>query len=203
MSLAVLTFAVLLLQATGCGYTLRSTSMKSPVLENAGIQRIFIRPAINNSYKAGVEIVMFNALQKKISAQGEFRVVGSEDQADAILKSTVTNAEYSVLSSTAGSYLDPKSASGVFSNYAVASIYNALLKCDFELQATDRSKVPLKGRRMWTSTFSRTKAFEANNTIDVLGTTSAIINDSEFDHAISDLADSMMVDVYESIFSMF
>lgn len=188
---------------SGCGYTLRSTSMKSPVLENAGIQKVFIQPVTNNSYKTGAEIVVFNALQKKISAQGELRIVSSEDEADAVLKSTVNNAEYSSISSTAGSSLQPTSISGAFKNYVVASVYSAALKCSFSLVATPNSRIKQTGRHVWGATFDRSKSFQANNEVGVLGTTSAIINDSEFDRTLSDLADGMMIDVYESLLSMF
>jgi hypothetical protein len=177
--------------------------MKSPVLENAGIHKIYLKPVLNNSYKAGAELVVYNALQKKVMGQGELRLVESEAQADAVINAAVTGADYALLSSTAGSNLEPKSISGAFKNYAVASVYSASLSCSFSLTATERSRVPAGGRRVWGASFARNKAFQANNQIGVLGTTSAIINDSEFERALNDLAEGMMVDVYESLLSMF
>ncbi len=193
----------LFLSLAGCGYTIRSTSMKSPVLEKAGIHRIYLAPVVNNSYKAGAELVVYNALQKKILGQGELRLVESEEYADAIISASVNGADYSSVSFTSGSNLEPKMTTGSFRNYVVASIYSANLSCAFSLTATERSRVPLDGKGIWSATFSRNKSFQANNQLGVLGTTSAIINDSEFERALADLADGMMVDVYESLLSMF
>ena len=63
-------------------------------------------------------------------------------------------------------------------------------------------KVP-KRSVIWSSTFSRSKPFPGANQLDVPGTTSSLINDSEFDRALSDLSRSMMDDVHESMLAMF
>jgi len=197
------------LPLASCSYTLRNTRDHSPILEAAGIHHIYVQPIVNNSYKAGAEIVIYNALIKKISAQGELHVVNHQSDADAILKGTVDSADYTIAASTAGSSLEPKGLGSGFQKYSVASIYNANLQCTFQLEPTEKTVNALKAKgskksqQSWGATFNRSKSFSASNALGVIGTTSAIINDSEFDRAVADLADSMMIDVNESLLGMF
>jgi hypothetical protein len=193
---------------TSCGYTLRNTKDRSPVLEAAGIHKVYVQPVTNNSYKAGVEIVVYNALTKKIAAQGELKIVNHESDADAIIRSTVDSADYIIAASTSGSSLAPTNLGAAFSKYSVASIYAATLQCTFHLEPTEATVNRLKMHdnkpaRTWSATFSRSQNFAASNTLGVLGTTSAIINDSEFDSTLSQISDSMMIDVNEALLGMF
>jgi hypothetical protein len=56
---------------------------------------------------------------------------------------------------------------------------------------------------LWSMGFSKQKTFPGANQVDVPGTTSVLINDSEFNRALSDLARNMMEDVHESMLAMF
>lgn len=206
-------FLSLTLLLNGCGYTIQGTKSRSPVLENAGIRKIYVRPVLNNSYKAGVEITVYNALVKKIASRDQVKLVHSEKDADAVLIAIVNSADYISISSTAGSNLEPKTQSEPLKNLAVASVYSARLDCGFSLESSSPTSLapssapssadPSSKTKEWTASFSRSKSFPANNQVGVPGTTSAIINDSEFDRAIADLAESMMIDVHESLISMF
>mgnify|MGYP001574673287 CR=1 FL=1 len=105
----------------------------------------------------------------------------------------------SIGAAVAASVLEP-AGRGDGTTY-VASEYQASLTAAFAL--VRRRATPGKKPMIWTAPFSRLKRFPANNRLDVLGTTSALINESEFDRALGDLAESMMGDVHESMLSMF
>lgn len=187
---------------SGCGYSLRDSNIRSPIIENAGIRRVYISPFLNNSYKAGAEILVYNALIKRISSQSEVKIVSSKVDADAIISGTVNSADYSPAGFTAGSNLEPKALGGSFKNVEVASVYSAALSCSFQMEARGESAKRTNGK-VWGASFSRSKSFPGNNQLGVFGTTSAIINDSEFDRALSDIAENMMTDVHEALLGMF
>jgi hypothetical protein len=83
----------------------------------------------------------------------------------------------------------------------VATEFQALLNCSFKLVLTHPA--PDKKSDLWSSTFSRAKTFPANNQLGNFGTTSSLINESEFDRALADMARNMMADVHESMLAMF
>ena len=182
---------------SACGYTLQNS--KNPALTKEGIHKIYVEPLVNNTYKAGVENTVYNALVKKISSHEHVKLVRSAEDADAVIKGTVASAEYTSSALTTASQLAPIGTGP--SNILVASQYNALLTCTFDLYRAKKDGT--HGDYLWGSQFSRTKFFPANTQLGTLGTTSALINDSEFDRTLSDLAESMMSDVHESMLGLF
>src|SRR6185312_2812483 len=86
-------------------------------------------------------------------------------------------------------------------NIQIATEYSATLSCDFMLVRPHPA--PKQKAVVWTGSFSRSKLFEASNNLGAEGDTSALINESEFDRALSDMASSMMDDVHESMLAMF
>jgi hypothetical protein len=86
-------------------------------------------------------------------------------------------------------------------NILIATEYEATLSCSFVLTRTH----PVPGKRaiLWTSSFSRGAPFAGNNQLGVQGDTSALINQSEFERKLVDLAASMMGDLHESMLAMF
>ncbi|MEK6579060.1 MAG: hypothetical protein AABZ55_07515, partial [Bdellovibrionota bacterium] len=88
-----------------------------------------------------------------------------------------------------------------YSIYKVAWEYQAALTCQFDLQRTVIA--PGKKPVIWTGGFSRSKPYPGSNQLGPPGTTSALINESEFERALSDLAENMMEDVHESMLAMF
>lgn len=188
---------------SSCGYTLQNS--KNPLLLKQGIQKIYVAPLINNTYKAGVENVVYNSLIRALRAYGRVTLVSMPDDADAVLQGTVQTATYSASARATVTQLLPTvvatAAQLPTAGYAVSTEYMAALNCSFSL---DRQKVPLgKKKLVWAAGFNRSKPFPAANQLDVPGTTSALINDSEFDRALLDLSRSMMDDVHESMLAMF
>ena len=84
----------------------------------------------------------------------------------------------------------------------VTSIYTMKLSCEFELQKVIHEN-PDHLEKMWKSTFTRQKQFPSSVLLGVQGTSSALINESEADRALFDLATNMMDDVHESMLAMF
>jgi hypothetical protein len=184
---------LLLLTLSGCGYHLQNS--ENALLEKEQIRRVYVAPIRNNTYQAGVENVVYNALIKKISSQDQVILVRSQESADAVLTGSVDTAEYTISAQTTASQLPPKKTGP--DNILVATHYNAVLGCNFELKR-------VKGtQKVWNSQFSRSKVFLGNNQLGALGTTSAIINDSEFSRALQDLSESIMADVHESMLELF
>lgn len=83
----------------------------------------------------------------------------------------------------------------------VATEYIAELSCTFTL--TRRNVKPGTPAILWTAGFNRAKPFPGSNQLSGLGTTSALINESEFDRSLQELAQSMMADVRESMVARF
>src|ERR1051325_123355 len=86
---------LILILGSSCGYTLQTS--QSPLSEKEGIRKIYIKPLVNNTYKVGVENMVFNALLKNIVSHRRVSVVGRPEEADAILEGTVGVARYSFL----------------------------------------------------------------------------------------------------------
>jgi hypothetical protein len=199
-----------LLLSLGCGYSFQGT--RNPLLEEAGIRTIYISPLMNNTYKAGAEVVVYNALVRTIASHRRIKLVQDPALADAILAGEVGTASYGGAASTAVSSLAPQittatgtagiGASHQLAGSAVANIYQANLSCSFHLDRTG-APPPGKSTTLWASGFSQSKIFTGANQLDVLGTTSALINESEFERALSDMAQASMADLHESMLAMF
>jgi hypothetical protein len=195
--------AGLAIWAMGCGYTLQNS--KSPLFEKEGVSRIYVKPVINNSYKAGVENMVYNALMRSLSASRRVVLVHDPEQSDAVLQGTVVTAD-AIPGPTAQSENLSKKATNrvdlsIPTGIPVTTEYTAALTVNFSLT---RTKPSLKKRNnIWSANFDRRQPFPAANQLGPVGTTSALINDSQFDRALSELAQKMMVDVNESMLGMF
>jgi hypothetical protein len=66
-----------------------------------------------------------------------------------------------------------------------------------------RNPPPGKRSIIWTGTFTRSKPFQTTFLNDFAGTTVALINDSEFDRILSELAVRVSEDMHESMLGMF
>lgn len=196
--------AACLLALSGCGYTLQNS--RSNELAEIGIHRVFIAPLGNNSFKAGVEQVVFNSLQRTLTQGGRVKVVNRAEEADAVVEGVVIDARSTVSVSTparqqrsAGDVaLNEEDAVG---NVLVASEYLAYLECRFSL--IKRKPREKERSQVWSGTFARARPFPGSNALGILGNTSGLINDTEFDRALFELARSMMGDVHESMLARF
>jgi hypothetical protein len=197
----ILSLPLLLALLGGCGYALQGT--RNELLEKEGIRRVFVAPLDNNTFKPGVENLVYNELIRTLAQHRRVTLVERAEDADAVLYGTVGTAGYAASGYTTadrlfnGSGPDPRASSSQY----VASEYSAVLSASFRLERAH----PPAGRpgRIWTSTFTRSKFFPASNQLNQYGTTNALINESEFDRALRDIARNMMGDVHESMLAMF
>ncbi len=196
-------FAISGLSWIGCGYGFQNS--KNPLYTKEGIRKIFVEPVVNDTYKAGVENIVYNSLVRSLASHGRVILVHNKNDADALLKGVVRTANFgaSAVSLTPG--LNPQGFADredlPTKRFAVSTEYMANLVCSFTL--IRKNDVPQKRSLIWNSDFARSKPFPAANQLDVPGTTSALINESEFDRALLDLSRSMMDDVHESMLAMF
>jgi hypothetical protein len=193
-----------------CGYSLQTS--QNPLLLKEGIRKIYIPPVVNNTYKAGIENTVYNSLVRTLSAQKRVILVQNSADADAVLNTSIQTATYGMSAGTSVSGLNPSGLGSKLptASYVIATEYSATLTCSFYLEETkkktDPQIIPQKRKKKpytWSSWFSRSKTFPALNQLDVPGTTSPLINESEFERALSDLASSMMYDVHEAMLAMF
>jgi hypothetical protein len=187
---------------SGCGYAIRGG--KNGALEKEGIRKIYVAPAVNDTYRYGVENVVYNSLVRSLNAYSGIRLVSDPNVADAVLSSRVTQALSQVSSTSFANALNPTGipTPKYFGSVLIATEYNAILTCSFVL--TRRESVPgHPAGTVWSGGFSRSKLYPASNQLGVLGTTSGLINDSELDRTLLDISHDMMVDVREAIVSRF
>lgn len=185
---------------SACSYRLQGT--QNILKDEQKVERLYIAPMANITYKPGVEILVYNSLIKRIGAQGAFRIVSDRATADAVIEGRVTQADQTVETHEATSNLNPKGAG--LPNIRVAVLYRAWMSCEFTLtRLRPTEQDPIAPRVIWSSTFQRNKFFPANTQLGVAGTTSNLINESELDRALAELSENMMSDVYESMFSLF
>lgn len=185
----------------GCGYAFQNSTNTLYLKE--GVQSVYVSPITNAAFRPGVENLVYNNLIRVISVHRKIKLVQSAEAADAILYGSVVNASYAGSFGTAVKALKPN---GLGENlpqkdFNVSTIYTAFLSCSFEL-VNQRTK-PGRKSTIWGASFNRSKTFPGSNQLDVPGTTSALINDSEFDRALVDMARSMMDDVHESMIETF
>lgn len=195
-------YIILSLSFGGCGYTFQNS--KNMLYEHEQVQKIYVAPLDNVTLKGGLDVIVFNNLLRTIVAHRKLTVVSNVDEADAVLSGSVTGASYSSMGATGIGSLNPQLPNqlpGQKLNFLVNTIYAANLSCSFGLTRTKA----LKGKKplIWSGAFTKQKSFPGANQLDVPGTTSALINESEFDRALSDLSRSMMDDVHESMVAMF
>ncbi len=194
----------LLLSSFGCGYTLKQTE-NSP-MQLRGIRVVFIEPVVNGTFKPGIETVVYNSLLHKFASYKRLRITHNRADAHAILRVRVNVAQNSVSASTASSSLEPKDTGDP--NTYVASHYNATLGASFTLVRL-KTELPRKPgeeipeEAFWGSGFSRSKTFQASTQLGIYGTTSHLINESEFDRALQDLSEQISSDAHDSMLQGF
>ncbi len=176
-----------------CGYTLRGNARE--FFNQNGIRTLYVAPVRNLSYKPGVEIVIYNALRKRIAQGGYVRIVDQPGQADAEIEAKVLDASYAPSGITTADQIAPVQTGP--SNVQIASAYAVNLRVAFELfQAGNR-------KRLWGDTVTRQKTFTASTYLGSLGSTSALINEGDFERSVGELAVSLVTDAEESMNSVF
>ncbi|NDG85471.1 MAG: hypothetical protein EBX52_10620 [Proteobacteria bacterium] len=172
-----------------CGYTLRGNTRV--FFENHQIRTLYVSPVKNNSFKAGVEIMVYNALRKRVAQGGYVRIVDSRNLADGELVATVLDASYSPAGITTTDQIAPIGSGP--KTVQIASEYSVNLSIGFQL-------LDLKSNKsLWADSVSRSKSFSASTYLGALGTTSALINESDYERSLSELSNGIVMDAEESM----
>lgn len=163
------------------------------------MERVYVAPVKNLSYKQGMENLFFNELTQILLAGKRVVLVDRPENADAVLQATVTGASYAISATTSATSIFPTTIAAI-EGFTVATEYQASVACSFSLL---RMKEGTAGESLWSTSFSRTRRFAGNNQKIEYGTTSALINESEFDRALREVAHGMMLDVHEAMVARF
>ena len=188
---------------SSCGYHFQNSH--NPLASKEGVHKIFISPIKNSTFQVGLEGVVYHHLVKTIASHRRVDLVASAQDADAVLQGGVDVASSQVSKTTSAGGLIPGGL-GIhlplnMSTFQVANEYIAQLGCSFELVRLHPS--PQQKAVIWRGGFKRTKPFPGSNQLDVPGTTSALIHQSELERALADLVANMMEDVHENMLAMF
>lgn len=182
--------------ASGCGYTLQNSRSNS--LREVGVEKIYVSPVNNRTYKPGVENLFYNELIQILRAGRRVKIVDRPELADAILEADVLTAVYSPTATTSANSVFPTDVAAI--QITVATEYQADVGCAFRLS---RQKAGFATDRVWESTFNRSRRFAGNNQKVEFGTTSGLINESEFERTLREIAHGMMQDVHEAMLARF
>lgn len=189
-------FLAVLAGMSGCGYALENSRSNS--LREVGVQRVYVSPVKNQSYKPGVENLFYNELIQSLLAGRRVHLVDRPELADAILESNVVKALYTPSATTPAKSIFPVTVTAI--EIAVATEYQADVTCSFQLR---RQKGGVGTDTLWESAFSRSRRFAGNNQKIEYGTTSGLINESEFDRTLKEVAHGMMQDVHQAMVARF
>ena len=188
--------ALVLGAVSGCGYALENSRNNS--LKEVGVERVYVAPVKNLTYKPGVENLVYNELVQALLAGRRVKLVDSIDVADAVLESSVERATYTPSATTSASSIYPDTIAAI--EITVATEYQADFMCSFRLR---RQKKGVASEDVWGSSFTRTRRFAGNNQKIEYGTTSGLINESEFDRTLKEVAHGMMADVHQAMVARF
>ncbi len=183
-----------ILMLSACGYHLRGT--ERPFFKTHDLKTLYVQPVRNNSYKAGVEITVYNAIRKKFAQGGYVRIVDRATDADALLQATVVAASYAPQAVTTADKLASDGVEKGPKTVQIASSYLVTLQVSFSM--ANRAQ-----KDLWGDSLSRTKSFPASTYMGTLGSTTALINEGEFERTLNDLSTSIATDAEESMNSLF
>ncbi len=181
---------------SGCGYAFENSRTNS--LKDIDVKSVYVSPAKNLSYKPGVENLVYNELIQALLAGHRVRLVDRPELADALLETSIDRAGYTRSADTDAASVYPIAVSAI--QIRVATEYQADVTCTFHLK---RQKDGAGAETLWESAFTRSRRFAANNQKIEFGTTSGLINESEFDRTLQEVAHGMMQDVQEAMVARF
>ena len=191
---------LILLVCSSCGYTLQRSN--NDVLTEMGIRKIYVAPVKNMSFKPGVENILYNELLKMVAASRRLEIVEKPEYADVVLNGRVDSAAYSPSATTSSDSVfggvnnSPKTIQMI-----VATEYQAALNFSLSLMRNQGVGAPKK--EIWGSSYARTKRFPSNIQKVEYGTTSQLISESNFDRVLKEMAHATMIEVQESMLSLF
>ncbi|MEW6056540.1 MAG: LPS assembly lipoprotein LptE [Bdellovibrionota bacterium] len=189
-------FALLgfLLSSSGCGYTWRN---KSNPWKAQKVERVYIKAMINNTLRSGLEVPFTSALIREFSRGPKVRIASNEENSDAVIESSLDAVGSSIGPTTTVDRLSQDPAARAFNDYVIASEYSASATITVSLVRKQDKRV------LWTRAFSESKTYPANNRFGLVGSTSALINSSQEQLALNEIAQVLASDAYDTMFEAF
>ncbi len=185
-----------LLILQGCGYSFQHGG-PSPLKEQ-GVERLYIQRVQNQSMVPGLEMQLLNEMQRVILIHKKITLVQSIEQADAVLMTNIETAEYGSIAGTNVESLTPTTpAYNMTGAYVISTQYQAQFVCNFALHHRKSGKI------LWSNQLVQLAPFPGANQREVPGTTSLLINQSEFGRTLTDLMRTMVNDMHESMLALF
>ena len=157
-----------------------------------------MKPVKNLTYKPGVENLFYNELVQSLLTSRRVKLVDRPEISDAILETSVDQANYQASATTSASDIFPSTVRAI--EITIATEYQASVTASFALKRQKNGHTTVS---VWESSFSRSRRFAGNNQKIEYGTTSALINESDFDRALGEIAHGMMQDVRETMLARF
>ncbi len=195
-SLVFSTVLVALLTSS-CGYRFQTSQDSS--LAEAGITKIYLAAIQNQSFKPGIEQWIYSAVQRTLIVGDRVKIVSSREQADAILDGTILDAYYAMSPSGAASSNAIFPTERKVTEMIVATEFQAVIKTEFRLTKTDSAGAS----PIWATQLQTEKRFPGSYQKQNYGTTSSLINESEFDRAVREMVNGMAKELHEALLAQF
>jgi hypothetical protein len=177
-----------------CGYHFQG---RDNPWEKDGVSKVYVDSFVNRSSRAGAETVFTSALVKVFARGERLRVVQNKKDADAVLEGVVTELAVVPVSAATVTQLTKDPAAKPLADISLATEYavNAIISVNLV-----RSK---DSKSLWMQSFSGSKIFPGNNRFGTAGSTSVLINDSQQNAALSEIAFVVATDAYDFMLETF
>jgi|GEM_PF-472095 len=194
----------------GCGYVFQGARTPNILTEELGIRKIYLATPKNLTYKPGVEVLIYNEVQRAFKSGNRIELVREPNLADAVLEGEIVNASFIPNSLTSSQSIFPVRQKTI--EVTVATEFLATLIVSFRLVKPDPN-IPYgskladnerpKNTVLWGTQIARSSRFLGNNQKGEFGSTSALINASEFDRTIQDSSRLVSQELHDSLLVMF
>lgn len=205
-----------------CGFGLRKVD--DTRFASWGVKRVFIPAIENRSQMAWIDPMIRSEWLKRLGTGGAVTVTPSIESADAKLLIRITEATRGGLAPTSAEALIPQGTVRPGAHFHTMYQAHLVMQVDLiRVRAIPASRVPTEpeqspapptspqtppsstpeslppspaGTMLFTGTAARDLPFPANTRVSYFGTTSALINQTETERAMVEIAEQMVLDLY-------
>ncbi len=186
---------ILTLFFCSCGYRFEG---KHNPLEEKGIRKIYITVLNNNSLRSGAEVPFTSAFVKAFSRGNKLKITSNEKDADATLEASIESIASVISGGTSvPSITTDTEARNKLGDMSIATEYVAKAIINVKFFKKDG------GETIMSQTFERNRKFQGSNRYGKEGTTSVLINDSQYQLALNEIAKGIALDAYDTMLESF
>ncbi len=186
---------------SGCAYQFQGT--ENP-WKDKSVETVYINIMTNNSLRSGEEVPFTSAFIKTFSRGNKLKVVNDSKRADLVVNATIENITSTISSSTnVPTLTKDKLASQTLSDMVIATEYAATATVSVSLTKGENNHNPKVPAVLLTQNFSRIKIYPGNSQFGLQGTTSVLINESQFQMALNEIATGISADAYDTMLEYF